>query len=131
MTVRCAAHDLGAVGNATVPTLRGADVLVVMHGGDMANGIRLLPGRTAVELVNCGFQHAGWEWLDAYKRMLTPIVRHVRLVMPPGGGNASSCPDAAGRARVSQKVGAAWNADSALPWALLEPTLRDIVEATR
>ena len=63
--------------------MRRADVLVVMHGGDSLNGLHLRPGHTLVELVNCGFQLAHWEWLDTHKMVLTPVVRYERLVLPP------------------------------------------------
>ena len=35
-----------------------------MHGGDVINGLHLLPGRSVIEVVNCGFQLAHWEWLE-------------------------------------------------------------------
>ena len=41
-----------------VRVMRGVDVFVSMHGGDMINGLHLRAGRTVVELVNHGFERA-------------------------------------------------------------------------
>ena len=41
---------------------------VSMHGGDVINGLHLLPGRAVIELVNCGFHFAAWEWVRAARR---------------------------------------------------------------
>ena len=122
--------------------MRAADVLVSMHGGDVVNGLHLLPCRSVIEVVNCGFQLAHWEWLEQNARLLTPVIAFERIVLPPRNFSlaeptvsAEAIPacdvhgelgDWKGEAkrRRHRKYMTAWNQASALPWALLEQVRR-------
>ena len=147
-SLECRAVNLGQLAPLEAArAVRRSDVLVTMHGGDSLNALHLLPGRTLVELVNCGFQFAHWEWLDTHKMVLTPVVRYERLVLPPtprlaqmgnmtapdGGCGFEPGPDSLVRGpalrRRQKVVQAAWNADGSLPWPLLEGALRRAVGA--
>ena len=146
-SLECRAVNLGQLAPLEAArAVRRADVLVTMHGGDSLNALHLLPGRTLVELVNCGFQFAHWEWLDTHKMVLTPVVRYERLVLPPtprlaqlgnmtaphGGCGFEPGADSLrgpGLRRRQKVVQAAWNADGSLPWHLLEGALRRAVGA--
>ena len=61
--LHCSVVNFGAFDYVSdaVRAVRAADVLVSMHGGDVVNGLHLLPGRSVIEVVNCGFQLAHWE----------------------------------------------------------------------
>jgi len=114
--VECVAASLGAMNmSEAARAVRAADVLVSMHGGDVIHGLHLLPGRAVVEVVNYGFQYAPETWLDQYKRVLEPSLRHVRAVLAP------QVDPAAGRI-----VNQAWNAAGTLPWEQLERALRAV-----
>ena len=148
----CSAASLGEMSQSkVVQTMRSADVFVSMHGGDMTNALRMLPGRTVLELVNCGFENAHWQWRDAFRTLLlndkrnddgATIVRHERLVMPPadsahdvkvvapGEGQGTkapwkTCPLSDPKDR--RRVELAWNADSRLPWPMLLAQLKSIL----
>lgn len=115
--IRCVAASLGAMNmSEAAREVRRADVLVSMHGGDVIHGLHLLPGRAVVEVVNYGFQYAPLTWLDQYRRVLEPSIRHVRAVLAP------QVDPAAGRI-----VNQAWNAAGTLPWEQLERALRTVV----
>ena len=114
--VECVAASLGAMNmSEAARAVRAADVLVSMHGGDVIHGLHLLPGRAVVEVVNYGFRYAPETWLDQYKRVLEPSLRHVRAVLAP------QVDPAAGRI-----VNQAWNAAGTLPWEQLERALRAV-----
>ena len=57
-----------------------------------------------------------YRWLDQYRRVLEPSIRHVRAVLLP------QLDPAAGRV-----VHQAWNAAGTLPWEQLERALRSVV----
>lgn len=101
----------------TVRTLRDADVLLGMHGGELINALHMPPGRTVIELVSHGFHTAPREWLDHYWLHLTPVLRHKRIVIPP--------PDLD---QPTRSFLHAWNADATLPLELLWQVLRAVVD---
>lgn len=134
--VVCRAHNLGdGPLSRTISLLRGADVLISMHGGDCINSLHMRPGRALVELVSFGFHHAPTHWLDQYYAHVAPVLRHVRVLLPPLGGQQplrSPQREASGprpsKARVSLHE-AAWNANGTLPPAELERVVRGLIDA--
>jgi hypothetical protein len=102
----------------TIRKMRATDVFVSMHGGDLINAMHMLPGRTAIEVVNYGCHRAYRTWLDHYWLHLSPVVRHMRVVLPPLDQRAPM-----------PKVDEAWNANRSLPlelfWTALNASLFD------
>ena len=97
--------------------MRSVDVLVGMHGGDLINAMHMRPGCVLIEVVNHGFHLAADSWLNQYWLHTSPILRHVRIVLPPpkGASEGSITP-----------VDVAWNANASLPvelfWQALDAT---------
>ena len=114
--LRCMAVSLGSgTLSDTIKLLRSADVLVGMHGGELINAMHMLPGKALFEVVNHGFHLAGNGWLNHYWIHTSPVVRHVRIVLPPPPGNCL------------RPVDIAWNANASLPLDLFWDALNETV----
>ena len=136
--LHCTAPALGGLGpKALVSTMRAADVFVAMHGGDVINGLHMMPGRTVIELLNYEFRNARWDWKNQHMDMLQPVFRFRRIVLPPPGSARSALGNGNvglkngitdwGNPTVFKAVQSAWNQNSVLPWEALERELRHVV----
>ena len=115
----CTAQHLGErTLTHTIRTLRSADVLVSMHGGDCINALHMPPGRTLVELVNSGFERAASDWLNHFRLHVSPVLRHRRVILPPPPG-----------CHLPIDPVAAWNRNASLPMAVLHELLNATVRA--
>uniref|UniRef100_A0A7S0J3A0 Uncharacterized protein n=1 Tax=Calcidiscus leptoporus TaxID=127549 RepID=A0A7S0J3A0_9EUKA len=122
--LRCEAMSLGKLELAVmIAALRAADVFVSMHGGDVINALHMRPGRAVLELVNPGFQKAGG-WLNQYSQLLTPVIRHERLVLPASSGGKGQ------GGKNQRSLHRAWNANATLAWPLLAEAIAGVMNRT-
>jgi hypothetical protein len=122
LILSCGAANLGKMPLVEMVTLlRQTDVFISMYGGDVINGIHMLPGRLVIELVNNGFElqaHHSHDWLDQSKRLLSPVIEFRRVVLPP----------LAHQQQRNQSFHEAWNGNALVPWPLIRLELRAFVD---
>lgn len=140
--LQCTAPVLGGLSpEMLVRTLRAADVLVAMHGGDVINGLHMMPGRTVIELLNYDFRNARHDWKNQHQDMLQPALRFRRILVLPLPRSARTPPldnTNKGRMKVAgtvdwgnplifKAVQGAWNQNAVLPWEELERELKQVL----
>jgi hypothetical protein len=128
--LNCSALHMGSLApDELVRTMRGTDCFIAMHGGDMVHGLHMLPGRTAVELLNYEFRNARWDWRNQHKDVLEPALRFRRIVLPPPGGQGADTRQTSdwGNPAVFAQTQRGWNQNAYLPWAAIEHVLVCII----